>query len=164
LKGEKIMEKTPAKKTTSKSKLKEKTTAPKKRAAASYLTSVVKTAAKTVRKATSTPKSRAKIDPISVQNRIQQKAYDLFQRRGCLHGYDQFDWAIAEQFVLLETKTLNSSKSSSPKKIALENFDGDVEKRAYELYTLRGCSNGNNEFDWNIAREIVSLENSIPLS
>ena len=37
-----------------------------------------------------------------IARRIQDKAYELYQSRGCSHGDDQSDWYRAEQIVLAE--------------------------------------------------------------
>lgn len=37
-----------------------------------------------------------------VRHRIAQKAYGLYEHRGCCHGYDLDDWLEAEQLVLAE--------------------------------------------------------------
>ena len=34
-----------------------------------------------------------------LQRRIQEKAYELFERRGCIHGNDLNDWLEAERII-----------------------------------------------------------------
>jgi hypothetical protein len=37
---------------------------------------------------------------LSIQEQIHQTAYNLYVKRGCLHGYDLADWLTAEQLVI----------------------------------------------------------------
>jgi hypothetical protein len=40
----------------------------------------------------------------SIRQRIAEKAYDLYQFRGCCHGHDLDDWLEAERMVSAELK------------------------------------------------------------
>ena len=42
-----------------------------------------------------------------VRHRIAQRAYELYERRGCCHGCDLDDWLEAERLVLAESQTAN---------------------------------------------------------
>ena len=54
--------------------------------------------------ATATASSEVKktTPPISIdlQGEIRRRAYELYEERGCVHGYEQEDWAKAEREVL----------------------------------------------------------------
>ncbi|MBI3995947.1 MAG: DUF2934 domain-containing protein [Nitrospirae bacterium] len=41
----------------------------------------------------------------ALRERIAQKAYELYEKRGGVHGLDTEDWLEAERLVLSETKT-----------------------------------------------------------
>jgi len=62
---------------------------------------------KTIHPKDSTPKNlllmsaRASEDP-ELRHRIAEKAYELYQQRGCVHGHDGEDWLEAERLVLSE--------------------------------------------------------------
>lgn len=38
----------------------------------------------------------------NLQQRIAEKAYELYECRGCCHGHDVEDWLAAERLVLTE--------------------------------------------------------------
>lgn len=38
-------------------------------------------------------------DVSDINQRIEEKAYDLFEKRGCIHGNDVNDWLEAEKIV-----------------------------------------------------------------
>jgi len=95
-----------------------------------------------------------------LQQKIGEKAHELFQRRGCLHGFDQFDWVIAQHLVNIENNILKSKKRL-PKKTSFENINTEVEKKAYELFAQQGYVHGTNEFNWHLARELFCKENNI---
>lgn len=46
--------------------------------------------------------SHFSLDDQQVRHRIAQKAYELYERRGCSHGCDLDDWLEAEQLVVAE--------------------------------------------------------------
>ena len=37
---------------------------------------------------------------IDLQGEIRRRAYELYEQRGCVHGFEQEDWAQAEREVL----------------------------------------------------------------
>lgn len=41
---------------------------------------------------------------LALYERIAQKAYELYEKRGWVHGLDTEDWLEAERLVLVETK------------------------------------------------------------
>jgi hypothetical protein len=127
--------------------------APRKtRPAANYLTPVKKESV------------AVKPDSAQRQARIQQKAFDFYQRRGCLNGFDQFDWTIAEAVVDLEDKMGKASKLKSANKQNSKNLESEIERKAYEIFERRGYTHGYNEFDWQIAKELVYIENNMPMN
>lgn len=50
-------------------------------------------------------KKTSKFDPSDekIRQRIEQKAYELFERKGYVHGTEEYDWYIAEQLIRLES-------------------------------------------------------------
>jgi hypothetical protein len=72
--------------------------------------------AKTPRAATSTPRSKRAAPPqfhsasepressngssVDIQAEIRQRAYELYQERGYVSGFEQEDWIVAEREVL----------------------------------------------------------------
>ncbi|MCA9403281.1 MAG: DUF2934 domain-containing protein [Candidatus Omnitrophica bacterium] len=50
-------------------------------------------------------KKATKFDPSDekIRRRIEQKAYELFARKGFVHGTEEYDWYVAEQLVRLES-------------------------------------------------------------
>lgn len=124
----------------------------KNRSAASYLTQVKKETA------------AVKPDSEQRQSRVQEKAFDLYQRREGTNGLDQFDWALAETFVALEERMNKNSRLKSANKQISKNLEKEIEKKAYEIFERRGCIHGYNEFDWQVAKELVYIENNIPVN
>lgn len=47
--------------------------------------------------------------------RIAEKAYELYQCRGCCHGGDLADWLEAEQLVLREIGSPSPEKAQNPR-------------------------------------------------
>lgn len=97
----------------------------------------------------------------SLQEKIEQRAYDLYVRRGRTDGRNQFDWDIAETFVRLENAAFRSRPSTNRIGVDQKDLEADIQKKAYELYEKRGYAHGNDQFDWNLARELVYLQNRI---
>lgn len=52
-----------------------------------------------------TAKKPKKFDPNDekIRRRIEQKAYELFERKGYIHGTEAYDWYVAEQLIRLES-------------------------------------------------------------
>ena len=50
-------------------------------------------------------KKAKKFDPSDdkIRQRIEQKAYELFARKGYVHGTEDYDWYVAEQLIRLES-------------------------------------------------------------
>lgn len=94
-----------------------------------------------------------------LQQRIAQKAYELFQLRGYNHGLDKYDWELADKLVRLE---LEKEQSNSRKRFTLDLEDEETQQliaqKAYELYEQKGYVQGTNEYDWHIATELIKLE------
>jgi hypothetical protein len=99
----------------------------------------------------------------SLQDRIEQRAYDFYLRRGCADGLDQFDWTVAETYVNLENAASQSRPSKSRLGADLNDLEAEIQKKAFALYEKRGYAHGNADFDWNLARELVYLKNRIQL-
>lgn len=97
---------------------------------------------------------------IELQERIQQKAYELFQKRGCKPGYELFDWSMAEKLVKLETQR---EKLGAKKRFSFdsdEELNQKIQQKAYELYLSQGEREGNEAFNWALAQDLVLLENN----
>lgn len=47
-------------------------------------------------------KAKKAADIKNLQEKIQKKAYELFEKKGRVHGSDQADWYIAKELVVLE--------------------------------------------------------------
>jgi hypothetical protein len=43
------------------------------------------------------PKVTILPDPVSLRERISERAYELYESRGCEHGKDEQDWLRAER-------------------------------------------------------------------
>ncbi len=50
-----------------------------------------------------------------LRQRIAEKAYELYEKRGQSHGHDLDDWLEAEQLVLDEIKSQTYSKANKPR-------------------------------------------------
>jgi hypothetical protein len=53
----------------------------------------------------------SKLDPEHYQEKIAECAYELFLKRGQIHGYDVEDWLEAERMVLAEMSAADSKPS-----------------------------------------------------
>lgn len=51
-----------------------------------------------------------------LRKRISEKAYELYQCRGCCHGHDLDDWLEAERLVSAELKEERHSKTKTTRK------------------------------------------------
>jgi len=51
--------------------------------------------------------SSKSISEDEIKRLTEQKAYDIFVRRGCQNGSDTFDWLVAEELVRLEKSLSN---------------------------------------------------------
>ena len=90
---------------------------------------------------------------------VQQKAYELFERRGFQHGNDLFDWLEAERLIAT-TKGKASKKSKSRKILSSDEREDLIRQKAFEIYERRGCVPGNELFDWTEAQRIIDAEYS----
>jgi hypothetical protein len=95
-----------------------------------------------------------------LDEKVRLKAYELYQLRGCSHGCDQFDWSIAEILVNLDNQ-MKTDKAKKQKKADLKEIEGDIQKKAYELFERRGYAHGHSDLDWTLARELVCRQNRI---
>lgn len=50
--------------------------------------------------ATTAPAQKFRVWPEDQRKRIATKAYELWEQRGCRHGYDLADWCDAEALVI----------------------------------------------------------------
>ena len=53
---------------------------------------------------TSSKKDIAEINKTAIRQRIEKKAYEIFEKRGYAHGNDLQDWIEAEQIVTKELR------------------------------------------------------------
>ena len=97
----------------------------------------------------------------SLQDKTEQRAYDLYVRKGRKDGFDQFDWNLAETFVKLENAASRTRTSTNRIAAGQKVLEEDIQKKAYELYEKRGYAHGDDQFDWNLARELVYLQNRV---
>jgi hypothetical protein len=44
--------------------------------------------------------SRTNIVPINLEDEVRRRAYELYQQRGCMAGYETQDWLTAEREVM----------------------------------------------------------------
>ena len=51
-----------------------------------------------------------------LRQRIAEKAYELYEKRGQSHGQDRDDWLEAERLVLSEIGSQTYSKAKKPRK------------------------------------------------
>lgn len=103
-------------------------------------------------------KTGASTNEEDLQKRIAEKAYELFQLRGYNHGLDKYDWELADKIVRLEQE-----QSGARKRFEIDLEDEEtkqlIAQKAYELYEMKGCAQGTQEYDWHIARELVKFGN-----
>ena len=90
---------------------------------------------------------------------VQQKAYELFEKRGFQHGSDLFDWLEAERLVAT-AKGKSSRKSKSRKILSADERENLIRIKAFEIYERRGCIVGNELFDWAEAEKIIDAQYS----
>lgn len=104
--------------------------------------------------------NKLSIAPEEICDRVCQKAYEIFERRGFQHGFDQFDWDVAEKMVRLEVE-VERDQLKSKKRINFDDQDlaQKIEQKAYELFQQKGCREGSAELDWYLAESIVRLQN-----
>lgn len=50
-----------------------------------------------------------------LHERIAEKAYELYQKRGQIHGHDLEDWLTAERMVYDEVSRKGSTKAETPR-------------------------------------------------
>ena len=94
-----------------------------------------------------------------LRKKTEEKAYELFARRGYVHGNDALDWTLAQKLVVLENQAAAAGKFR--RTVNPEAIRGEIERKAYELFEHRGYTNGNDQFDWSLAEEMAILERSI---
>lgn len=49
----------------------------------------------------------------ALRKQIERKAYELYEKRGWIHGLDVGDWLEAERLVLAETKTETKTRTKA---------------------------------------------------
>lgn len=125
-------------------------TTSKTRSIKSYLTPSQTPSQRTIRPSTT--------NSPSLEERIRQRAYDIYVRRGCSDGFDRFDWDVAETVVRLESAASRSGQARNRIGADATGLESDIQRKAFELFEKRGYAHGNDAFDWALAQEIVSLE------
>ena len=108
-------------------------------------------------KATSRKRSQQEITPDEYLQRTQEKAFQLFERRGFGEGNDWFDWCLAQDIVRLECDA--NKRKRSQESLSGEELQQATERKAYELFERKGYQQGTDMFNWIIAEEMVRLEN-----
>jgi len=93
------------------------------------------------------------LTPEEKQKRIEEKAYELFQRRGCCNGNDWLDWSLAEDMVKLESTPKKKTKQT----LSEEELKNLTAQKAYEIFQRKSVKDGNETFDWFVAEELVRL-------
>ncbi|HXG31077.1 MAG TPA: DUF2934 domain-containing protein [Thermodesulfobacteriota bacterium] len=53
---------------------------------------------------TKNPKEKPKVDPKTLHEMIEKKAYEIYEKRGREHGRDLDDWLEAERIVMGKRK------------------------------------------------------------
>ena len=96
------------------------------------------------------------LSPEEKKKRIEEKAYEIFQRRGTSGGNEWFDWSLAEDFVKLECTPKKKGKIKST--ISEEELKNLTAQKAYEIFERKGYQSGNDTFDWLIAEELIRLK------
>jgi hypothetical protein len=119
---------------------------------------------KTISTGTKTAMSRLKTGAIggatpstteATQKRIEEKAYEIFQRRIACGGSESFDWSLAEDFVKLQ---LGPKKGRIKSAVSDKEIQNLTAQKAYEIFQRKNSQADNNTFDWIIAEELVRLE------
>jgi len=85
------------------------------------------------------------------RRRTEEKAFELFSRRGYQHGWHDYDWSMAENLVSLESANGNKSKLKMPSAEI-------VQKKAFEISAGRGFTPGAENVDWYLAEEFAKFE------
>ncbi|MCA9398836.1 MAG: DUF2934 domain-containing protein [Candidatus Omnitrophica bacterium] len=101
--------------------------------------------------------SQSDISTDELNARIQQKAYEIFERRGYTHGYHEFDWALAGEFVCLEAAKAEGVTRKG-KNLTEQDLNGKIEEKAYELFETSGYRPNNDALNWALAEELIRLE------
>lgn len=60
----------------------------------------------------------------TLHRRIAERAYEHYEQRGYVHGYDLDDWLEAERFVLGETRSQAQSKAKKPRSRSYRSKEG----------------------------------------
>lgn len=60
-------------------------------------------------------KSNGRLDERSLQEKIAERAYELYQKRGQYHGSDLDDWLEAERSILSEHNATMTEATPAPK-------------------------------------------------
>ena len=47
-----------------------------------------------------TAEDKKKASSVDLESEIRRRAYELYEQRGCLEGYEKEDWLVAEREVL----------------------------------------------------------------
>jgi len=77
------------------------------------------------------PAAEALTDDRPLRERIAERAYELHQKRGGHHGYDQEDWLEAERIVLSEEGAA-AEKPAAPKPRTARARSGRKEERGQQ--------------------------------
>ncbi|MCA9400235.1 MAG: DUF2934 domain-containing protein [Candidatus Omnitrophica bacterium] len=98
------------------------------------------------------PKTSKKptLTPEEFFQQVSQKAFEIFERRGFIHGQEYFDWTVAEDLVRAET-----AANLSAKKVGEEELNRRIEQKAFELFERRGYQHGSDQLDWLLAKELI---------
>ena len=68
---------------------------------------------------------KSTMDDEVLRQRIAEKAYELYEKRGPSHGHDLDDWLAAERLVLSEIKSQTYSKANkSRSRVQRSNVKG----------------------------------------
>jgi hypothetical protein len=82
----------------------------------------------------------------ALHDAVAVRAYQLFERRGRVHGYATRDWFDAERQVRAERRH------------SIESLRKLVERRAYDLFVRRGSQHGYDRWDWFVAEGQIREE------
>ena len=104
--------------------------------------------------------SKNQISPEEIARRTQLKAYEIFEQRGYSHGNDYFDWSVAQEMIRLEVEKAQAKSKAKKKKVSEEELSQKVAQKAYELFERKGYAHGYDSSDWQLAQQLVQLENS----
>jgi hypothetical protein len=56
------------------------------------------------------------VDEKGLHDRIAEKAYELYQKRGQVHGHDLDDWLEAERLILAKIRSQEPARTRRPRK------------------------------------------------